>query len=154
MAASTSYAGFWQRVIAFLIDGVIVNAAVLAVGFVAATLLRITLNPVAGGDPSSAMSLVSGLSALIYVLALVLPWLYFALMESSSRQATLGKSALGLIVTDENGGRVSFGRATGRFFGKFVSSLILYIGFLMVAFTDKKQGLHDIMAGTLVIDKE
>jgi uncharacterized RDD family membrane protein YckC len=52
-----------------------------------------------------------------------------------------------------NGARISFGNATGRYFGKILSGLILYVGYLMVAFTDKKQGLHDMMASTLVVLK-
>ena len=77
-------------------------------------------------------------------------WLYFALMESSTRQATLGKMALDMKVTDDEGNRISFGRATGRYFAKILSALILLIGFIMVAFTDRKRGLHDMIAGTLV----
>ena len=78
-------------------------------------------------------------------------WLYSALMESSAKQATVGKLALGIIVTDMEGRRIGFGKATGRHFAKFLSALILGIGFIMVAFTQRKQGLHDILAGTLVI---
>jgi uncharacterized RDD family membrane protein YckC len=87
-------------------------------------------------------------------IALLLPWLYFAIMESSSRQATLGKMALGIVVTDISGRRISFARATGRQLGKIISGMILYIGYLMIAFTQRKQGLHDIMAECLVVVKE
>ena len=80
-------------------------------------------------------------------------WLYFALMESSSKQATLGKMALGIIVTDLNGNRLSFGRATGRYFGKIISGAILMIGYIMAGFTEKKQALHDIIAGCLVVNR-
>jgi len=83
----------------------------------------------------------------------VLNWLYYALLESSAWQATLGKKALGLEVTDMQGMRISFGRATGRFFAKIISSIILFIGFIMAGFTEKKQALHDMIAGTLVIRK-
>ncbi len=72
-------------------------------------------------------------------------------MESSPNQATLGKMALSLKVTDMNGERVTFGRATGRHFGKYVSAIILLIGFMMAGWTAKKQALHDMMAGTLVV---
>jgi uncharacterized RDD family membrane protein YckC len=72
-------------------------------------------------------------------------------LESSSMQATLGKMALGLKVTDLNGKQISFGKATGRYFAKIISAIILLIGFIMVAFTEKKQGLHDMIAGTLVV---
>jgi len=83
----------------------------------------------------------------------ILTWLYYTLSESSGSQATLGKKALGLVVTDEAGHRISFGRANGRYFGKIISGLLLCIGYLMAAFTDRKQALHDIMAGTLVLKK-
>ena len=89
-------------------------------------------------------------SSLSTLLNLGIAWLYFAIMESSPTQATLGKMAIGIVVTDMSGNRVSFGRATGRHFAKIVSGIILGIGFLMIAFTERKQGLHDIMADTLV----
>ncbi len=87
------------------------------------------------------------------VAGLIVNWLYNALMESSATQGTLGKMALGIIVTDMNGDRISFGKATGRFFGKIISSLILCIGFLMCAWTENKQCLHDMMAGCLLYKK-
>ncbi|WP_260927552.1 RDD family protein [Novosphingobium sp. 9] len=83
-------------------------------------------------------------------LLLLLHWLYYALTESSSWQATLGKLAVGLVVTDEAGRRISFARGTGRYFAKVLSGLALCVGYLMVAFTQRKRGLHDILAGTLV----
>ena len=84
------------------------------------------------------------------VINFVFGWLHFSIMESSPTQATLGKIAIGIVVTDRHGNRVSFGRATGRHFGKIISGIIFGIGYLMIAFTGKKQGLHDIMADTLV----
>ena len=80
-------------------------------------------------------------------------WIYYAGMESSANQGTLGKMAVGIKVTDLNGERISFARATGRYFSKIISALIIAIGFIMVAFTSKKQGLHDMIAETLVIKK-
>jgi len=77
-------------------------------------------------------------------------WLYEAFMESSSYQATLGKMIFGMKVTDLNGNRISFERATGRHFAKWLSTMILGIGYIMVGFTERKQGLHDLLAGTLV----
>ena len=77
-------------------------------------------------------------------------WLYEALMESSSYQATLGKMIFGMKVTDLYGNRISFARAMGRHFAKFLSGMILCIGFIMVGLTERKQGLHDLLAGTLV----
>ena len=77
-------------------------------------------------------------------------WLYWALLESSPWQATLGKKALGLLVTDLQGRRITFARASGRYFGKLLSTIVLGTGYLMAGFTEKKQALHDILAGCLV----
>tara|TARA_Y100000588_G_scaffold395307_1_gene522865 strand:- start:5198 stop:5641 length:444 start_codon:yes stop_codon:yes gene_type:complete len=87
------------------------------------------------------------------IVGVIVSWIYFAAFESSAKQGTPGKIALGIIITDLNDNRISFGKASGRYFGKFISSLIIGIGFLMVAFTHKKQGLHDMMAGCLVKNK-
>jgi uncharacterized RDD family membrane protein YckC len=85
------------------------------------------------------------------MLALMLSWVYYASLESSAWQATLGKKILGLKVTDLAGNRITFGRASGRFFAKILSGMILGIGFLMAGFTERKQALHDILAGCLVL---
>ncbi len=77
-------------------------------------------------------------------------WLYFAILESSAWQGTVGKKVLGLRVTDLDGNRISFGRATGRFFAKLVSNFTFMIGYIMAGFTAKKQALHDMIAGCLV----
>jgi uncharacterized RDD family membrane protein YckC len=87
----------------------------------------------------------------IRLLALMLSWIYYASLESSAWQATLGKKILGLKVADLAGNRISFARASGRFFGKILSGMILGIGFLMAGFTERKQALHDILAGCLVL---
>jgi len=84
-------------------------------------------------------------------ISLIVGWLYFALMESSERGATVGKMAVGLRVVTDQGQRLTFLHATGRYFAKFISAIILGIGFLMVAFSDRKRGLHDMIAGTLVV---
>jgi uncharacterized RDD family membrane protein YckC len=123
---SDHYAGFWKRFAAFLIDCVILS---LATGL-----------------------LTAGTLGVAWFAAFLLPWLYEAVMLSSERQATIGKIALGIIVTDLSGGRLSFGRATGRHFAKWISALILGIGFIIAAFTEKKQALHDMIAETLVVD--
>jgi uncharacterized RDD family membrane protein YckC len=78
-------------------------------------------------------------------------WLYFAIMESSAKGATLGKMLLHLRVTDMKGDRISFARATGRFFAKALGILTFYIGFLIAVFTAKKQALHDLISGCLVV---
>jgi uncharacterized RDD family membrane protein YckC len=85
------------------------------------------------------------------IITQAIAWIYEAWMTSSDRQATVGKMAVGLKVTDLNGQRISFARATGRHFAKILSAMVLFIGYIMAAFTERKQGLHDILAGTLVV---
>lgn len=95
--------------------------------------------------------------AVLFFLALIFAavaasWLYYAFLESSAHQATLGKMALGLVVTDMQGRRVTFGRASGRFFAKIITGLIpFWIGYIMAGFTDRKQALHDMIASCLVL---
>ena len=105
----------------------------------------------AAGSPMGDIEMVAG--GIGYAIGIIGQWLYFTIFEISGWMATPGKKILGLQVTDLNGQQIGFGRANGRYWGKIVSALILMIGFIMIAFTDKKQGLHDIMAGTLVIKK-
>jgi len=139
--ASIIYAGFWRRLAALIVDNIVLMPVVLILYFT---------------SPSPDIFQDSGVlsSLLIYeLISILVPWLYFALMESSSYQATVGKMALGIIVTDLNGNRISFGKASGRYFGKIVSTIILGIGFLMAGTTQKKQALHDMIAGSLVIIK-
>ena len=73
-------------------------------------------------------------------------------MESGPKQATFGKRVLGLRVTNMAGERISFGHASGRFFSKIITGLVPFaIGFIMAGFTERKQALHDMIAGTLVV---
>ncbi len=153
-SAPVVYAGFWIRFLAMLIDGIIIS-------FVQGIFLipLIIIFGISGffEDPEhvSEGALFAAIGSYIFfgLFFYLAIWLYYALMESSSYGATLGKLALGLRVTDMIGNRMSFGRASGRYFGKIVSGLILNIGYIIAAFTDKKQALHDIMAGCLVIRK-
>lgn len=132
------YASFWQRAGAYIIDIIIVNViAIIIVIFLA--LLGST--GMLEDDESANL------------LGFAIAWLYFATQESSSVQATFGKRILGLKVTDRHYRGIGFGRATGRFFSKIVSALILLMGFIMVLFTKKRQGLHDMIAGTYVLSK-
>ena len=134
---ATRYAGFWVRTGAFLID-------VIIAGAIATIISRIFFGnyyPRFEGDQDPAPGAMS----------LIINWLYFAWQESSERQATIGKLSLGIKVCTENGERLTFARATGRYFAKILSAAILFIGFIMVAFNDKKQGLHDKLANTLVV---
>lgn len=153
-----NYAGFWKRFAAFLIDSLLIGAVVGIIMMVFGVGIWSSMSGTdmqqmdQEGANAMAAGMIGGLMTMILVAAAA-QWLYFALMESSSKQATLGKMALGIIVTDMNGNKISFGRATGRYFGKILSGVILYIGYLMVAFTEKKQGLHDMIAGCLVVSK-
>jgi uncharacterized RDD family membrane protein YckC len=141
----TGYGGFWIRLVAYIIDGILLSIAFS----ILAAIVGIDLIP---ADPAKIDPLVFiSQMGTVQLVALVVTWLYFALLESSPRGATVGKMALGLRVVDEQGNRISFLRATGRFFAKYISAVILFIGFLMVAFTERKRGLHDIIAGTLVV---
>jgi uncharacterized RDD family membrane protein YckC len=88
-----------------------------------------------------------------YFWSILIGWLYFALMESSNKQATLGKMLIGIKVTDLDGNRITFGKATARHFSKIISGVILAVGYIMAGFTQRKQALHDIIAGTLVVKK-
>ena len=124
-ASVTQYAGFWERVVAILIDAIIISAA---------------------GGTAVIVTFGHGLA-----LGFLAPWLYEAFMMSSEWQATVGKRVMSIVVTDLGGNRISFARATGRHFAKYLSAFLLGIGFLMAPFTSKKQALHDIIAETLVI---
>jgi uncharacterized RDD family membrane protein YckC len=149
MAGAVTYAGFWRRVVAYVVDGLLVGVvmAVLIFLFAAGA-----IGGIAAGSPEAAAAAFS-LIGLLNLASIIAMWLYFALMESSPAQGTLGKIAVGLIVTDLAGNRIGFGRATGRFFGKILSGLVFAIGFLMAGFTERKQGLHDMLASTLVVNK-
>jgi len=130
------YAGFWRRFLAAITDGIVIMVIYAVVGVICLPRFPGHRAPLVGSN-----------------LGILTAWLYYALMESSSMQATLGKMALGIRVTDLNGNRVSFGRATGRHFAKIISTVIFFIGYIMAGFTSKKQALHDIIAGCLVIKK-
>lgn len=146
------HAGFWIRFVAYFIDSILVSIASYALIIPAAMITAFS------GAEFSEDGIPGGVAGAVYVIvvlaaALGIPWLYEAILNSSERQGTFGKSAVGLKVTDVRGGRISFARATGRFFAKFLSAAILMIGYFMQPFTAKKQALHDILAGTLVVRK-
>lgn len=140
-------AGFWLRFVALIIDSFIFMVVLFAVALVAGMVLGLAM----GGRGAAAKDLELFGNVIGFGLGLIIPWLYYALCEASSWQATPGKKALGLRVTDLTGRPIGFGRASGRHWGKMVSYLILYFGFFMAGWTERKQGLHDMMAGTLVV---
>lgn len=143
-----AYAGFWLRLVAYIIDAIILGMAGVIAFF---PLFRANIHAFTTQNPWEVYTSMSRPLFAIRLLALMLSWIYYASMESSSWQATLGKKILGLRVTDLVGNRITFARASGRFFGKILSGMILGIGFLMAGFTARKQALHDILAGCLVL---
>ena len=136
------YAGFWIRFAAYLIDAVVLYAVMFVV------IMPFGMDSFT--DPSN-MDLTSmGIAYAIIFIA----WIaYFIGMESSAKQGTLGKMAVGIKVGNEHGERISAGTAAGRFFSKILSGLILYIGYMMAGWDPKKQALHDKIAGTYVFYK-
>jgi len=119
------YAAFWERFVAQVIDAVILSVAT-------GTVYTATFG--------------AGMAIGFFA-----PWLYESFMTSSEWQATVGKRVMSIVVTDLNGNRMSFARATGRHFAKYISVFLLGIGFVIAAFTAKKQALHDMIAETLVM---
>jgi uncharacterized RDD family membrane protein YckC len=153
LSARVGYAGFWLRVVALFIDGIIIDV-VLGVPFFFLLAGSGILSVIrSGGPPEDYLGQFFGVFAVLEIGCFAAAWLYSALFESSSWQATPGKRALGLYVTDMAGQRISFGRASGRFFAKMISGLTMMIGYLMAGFTERKQALHDLIAGTLVLRK-
>jgi uncharacterized RDD family membrane protein YckC len=157
-AANVTYAGFWLRFVAYLVDGFLV-------GFVAIALF-IPMFFLMGGvailgslprhgdgqpEPAQIAAILTLVFAFIGVIT-ILQWLYYAYLESGEKQATWGKQILGLYVTDLSGNPISFGRASGRYFAKLITRMIpLGIGYIMAGFTERRQALHDMIASCLVL---
>jgi uncharacterized RDD family membrane protein YckC len=153
-APPSIYGGFWIRLLAHLIDHVILGAVAAPLFFVMAlpTILRVVHEAERDQEPSPEMIMAILSSIFLYAaVAFVGQWLYEALLTSSSWQGTIGKRVLRLKVVDEAGNRIGFGRATGRFFAKILSSMFFCIGFIMIGLTERKTGLHDMLAGTKVL---
>jgi uncharacterized RDD family membrane protein YckC len=144
--AQYKYAGFWLRFCAYWIDFVIL--------FIIGSIFLAIIDYPVQYDAEGPFYLFGFAFMLVNnPFSLFMSWLYFALMESSSNQGTVGKMALNIKVTDLNGEKIKFGRATGRHFGKLLSGVILGIGYLMAGFTSQKQSFHDMMANCLVLRK-
>lgn len=136
----TEFGGFWIRVGAYFIDLVVLIIPVLLISFL--------FRAVTPASDELELAIVDVMDSF---LSIIVWWIYFAVMNSSEWQATVGKRVVGLKVVDENGNRISFGRATGRYFAEILSGLILLIGYMMVGWTKRKQGLHDMIASTYVV---
>jgi len=156
--ARVTYAGFWHRFVAWAIDA----AMLVGIGFFilgrVGSFARIgsilgNFDPVDGLD-GWLDALGFGAVAFFFLFFILLGWIYHAALESSPWQGTLGKRALGIIVTDANGARLDFWHASGRFFSRIVTNMVpLAIGYAIAGFTRRKQALHDLIASTLVLHK-
>lgn len=147
------YAGFWIRFVAYFIDQLLISVVsfvFVVMGIVFSVGSISSLSELDDPDPAAIIAMVGGW-IIFGILSTIAQWLYFAMMESSSMRGTLGKLALGLQVTDAHGKTISFGRASGRYFGKILSGLVLMIGYIMAGFTARKQALHDLLADTYVV---
>ena len=138
------YAGFWKRVAACIIDTLVTGLF----GF----LLGVVLGLMSIGMQWSQETTMI-LTQVLQVFGIIVGWLYYTVLESSKLQATIGKMALGLVVTDLAGNRISFGRANGRYFSKLLSAIPLGFGFIMAGTTAQKQGLHDKISNCLVMSR-
>ena len=155
-----NYAGLGRRFFAFVIDAIVL----LILMIVAATFFGLVQGvkyfyyftvqraPISAlTDAGTSEAALTPIIAALGVLLIIFPWLYFAGFECSRGQATPGKTLLRIVVTDNDGARISFARATLRHFFKYISALIIFIGFIMIGLTKKRQGLHDRIAGCLVL---
>ena len=152
------YAGFWLRLAAYIIDYIVLQLVVgiMSLPFMVGIITGIIAASKEASEGPEVIAIVGVIMSFVFVIviiSLIVGWLYYALLESSKYQGTLGKVAVGIKVTDTVGNKITFARATGRYFGKIISSMTIYIGFIMAGFTVKKQALHDIMSDCLVIKK-
>ena len=162
LTKQTEYAGFWLRFAAYIIDSLVVKTIssiiailiVVIIAFIAIGMDNISNSiDILTNSNLLKISLIIGSVSILSLFNIAACWLYYALFESSKNGGTLGKMAVGIKVTDLNGDRISFTRATGRYFGRIITNLTLLIGYIMAGFTDRKQALHDMIASCLVVKK-
>jgi uncharacterized RDD family membrane protein YckC len=160
------FAGFWWRLLAYLFDAVLIalfNSTFInpllawaGVRFPQVSILQ--MSEMQRENPFLSPLEIMGVSLrdffILQIVSMIIYWLYFAFMESSKKQATVGKLLLGMVVTDTEGAPVSFAKASARAFSKYLSAVILLFGFIMAGFTEKRQALHDMIAGCLVLKKD
>ncbi len=145
-----AYAGFWRRFWAVSVDFLVI--LIVFVMLIAPLGIVLGLGAIITWPITSALAGLSGmLVPLLDLKVQIVAWLYFALMESSSWQATIGKRLFGVRVMTVDGKPVTFARATGRYFGKYLSTILWMLGYVLAAFTPKKQALHDLIAETVVV---
>lgn len=145
------YGGFWIRLVAYLIDQAVLGA-VFVPGFFIFILPAIIAAHSEGALESGNPPVELIRSVVLFTFLVVGSRMFYEiLLTSSSWQGTIGKKLLRLKVTDDFGNRISVARSTGRFFAKMLSAMASYIGFIMIAFMDRKRGLHDVIAHTQVL---
>jgi len=140
-AGVAGYAGLWRRAAALAIDSIVLGVVTFPVRLIVPFALF------TGTDLAAMAGQVAGVAAILGCVW----WLYYAGFESSPWQASPGKRLIGIRVTDSSGARIRFGRASARLFAKLLSGLVFCLGFVLAAFTARKQALHDLLAGTLVV---
>ncbi|WP_085783817.1 RDD family protein [Candidatus Nucleicultrix amoebiphila] len=157
---SVHYGGFWIRLVAFFIDRIVLGAIGFALGVVLMPIMMVggggTMTMTEGNQMMTAFagsSALMGMGLGVQLIILIVDVLYFSLLQSSSWQATIGMKVCGIKVVGLDYQRISFLRALGRYAASILSGIILMIGYLMIAFTEKKQGLHDKLAETYVVWK-
>jgi uncharacterized RDD family membrane protein YckC len=160
-APGVTYAGFWIRFVAYLIDSIIIFVPVTAVLVAIAipSFASVSCTTIPNATPFGSTTTCTGLDAvgwffpLAFLISVVVPGVYFVLFWAHGGQS-LGQKLLRLHVVDANtGGPISTGRALGRYVGFLVSAYVLYIGLIWAAFDARKQGWHDKMANTFVVQR-
>ena len=150
------YAGFWLRFVAYIIDAILINIVTSIINSALGVNMFAALISNPDASPEESMEMLTTMLPSVMqasAIAMVITFLYFAYMESSKHQGTLGKIALGLKVTDMNGQKIDFVKALTRNIAKILSAILLLIGYIMAGFTEKKQALHDVLTGCLVVKK-
>jgi len=143
------YADFLPRVGAALLDGLFTGL----IGCIPAGGIAFVLLAMASNSPESQQAASALVSCCFQIVYQLIALIYFVTLESSTKQGTWGKQIVGIKVTDLAGNRISIGRAFGRYFAKILTGLTCGIGLLMPLFTEKKQTLHDMIAGCLALKK-
>jgi len=154
-----TYGGFWIRFVAYILDYIVIGMieSLLVLPLLIVMGLQVTfwdqLADLEKGDTDMIIATLISAGSGVYLSILMLTWLYFAIFQSGPRQATPGKMILGLIVVDANGARLSFARASLRYFSKYISSAVLMMGYIIAGISPRKQALHDMIANTYVLKK-
>jgi len=157
---NANYASFGRRLVAIIIDSLLLGTiqwiAIMPLLAIFGIGVASNIESMESMDEAQSMAMAGSIMAMgatFQIVFFIIQTLYFALLESSSKQATIGKMVMGIIVTDINGNKLDFAKALVRNLCRIISSAILFIGYIMAAFTEKKQALHDMIASTLVLKK-